>query len=197
MNSACKYVPVLLLAVAAIAVAAVFLGREPTEGTVMAVLPTIPRPDLVMRDKIWYKKTETNAFTGYIVETYTNGTLMARSLISNGLPNGVSETWYTNGQLQMREGFRNGISDGLRQKWFPNGRKMSEATLVDGKITGTFQSWHQNGQLAERIQMKDGRPDGIAWAYYPSGFAKAELAEQNGKVLNRKSWKDGEHKITQ
>lgn len=45
--------------------------------------------------------------------------------------------------------------------------------------------------------MKQGEPEGIAWAYYPSGFAKAETTVQDGKVLNRRSWKDGEYKTTQ
>jgi len=44
--------------------------------------------------------------------------------------------------------------------------------------------------------MKLGRADGIAWAWYPSGFVKAETTVQNGQVLNRKSWKDGEQART-
>lgn len=155
---------------------------------------TVSRHDLALRDGRWYRTSETNAFTGLMVDQYPGGTLMARSMISNGLPNGWSETWYTNGQMQIREGFHNGISDGLREKWYENGRKMSEAAIVDGKVTGTFQRWHDNGKLWERIPMKQGEPDGIAWDYYPSGFARAEIAMQDGKELNRKSWKDGEHK---
>jgi antitoxin component YwqK of YwqJK toxin-antitoxin module len=189
MNTVPKQAFKLLLAVAAICAVAIFawVGRT----------PRVPRHDLVMKEGHWHRLMETNAFTGLMEDSYTNGALMFRSMISNGIPNGWSETWYPNGQMQMREGFSNGLSQGLREKWYQNGQKMSEATIVDGKITGLFQSWHENGLISERIQMKQGHPDGTAWAYYPSGFAKAEVAERDGKELNRKSWKDGEYKTTQ
>ncbi len=197
MNSARKNAPKLLLAVAAIGVAGALLWERTAPRGTPAAVPPVSRQNLVMRNGRWYKGPETNPFTGLMADLYPSGVLMDRSVISNGLPNGWSESWYTNGQMQVREGFRNGVSDGLREKWFPNGRKMSEATIVDGKVTGTFQSWHENGQLSERIQMKQGEPEGIAWAWYPSGFAKAEIAVRDGKVLNRRSWKDGEYKTSQ
>jgi antitoxin component YwqK of YwqJK toxin-antitoxin module len=197
MNSARKNALKLLLAVAAIGAAGALLWPGTAPRGKPAAVPPVARQDLVRRNGRWYKGSETNPFTGLMVDLYPNGAMMDRSMISNGLPNGWSESWYTNGQMQVREGFRNGLSDGLREKWFPNGRKMSEAAIVDGKVTGIFQSWHENGQLSERIQMKQGEPDGIAWAWYPSGFAKAEIAMQDGKVLNRRSWKDGEYKTSQ
>jgi len=200
MNSARKNALKLLPAVAAIGLAGAFIWVSAAHRAKPPAPPAPPagaRHDLALRNGRWYRGLETNAFTGLMVDFYPGGAIMARSMISNGLPNGWSETWYTNGQMQVREGFRNGVSDGLREKWYQSGRKKSEATLVDGKATGTFQSWHENGQLSERIQMKLGEPEGIAWAYYPSGFAKAETTVQDGKVLNRRSWKDGEYKTTQ
>jgi hypothetical protein len=201
MNPACKSASRFLLGIAATVVIGVLFwvgsARHDKPAIVPAVVTTAARHDLVMRDGRWCKVSATNAFTGLMLDYYPNGAMMARAMISNGLPDGCSETWYTNGQLQLRECFRNGVSDGLREKWHQNGRKLSEATLVGGKITGLFQSWHENGKLSEQIQMKQGQPDGVAWAYYPSGFAKAEIALQDGKVLNRKSWKDGQYKTTQ
>jgi antitoxin component YwqK of YwqJK toxin-antitoxin module len=46
--------------------------------------------------------------------------------------------------------------------------------------------------LAEEIGMKDGQPDGLSRAYYPSGCLKAEVTLRNGKVENKRFWKDGE-----
>jgi len=162
-----------------------------------ARLVEVLRRELILRDGLWYRNSATNAFTGVIVESYTNGMQLSRAAVSNGLLNGWSETWYTNGQMQMREGYKDGVSDGLREKWYPNGQEMSQAVIVHGKVTGLFQRWHDNGQLAEKIQMKDGQPDGVAWAYYPSGFVQAEITEQDGRQLNRRLWKDGELKPTQ
>ncbi len=160
-------------------------------------VPEISRRDLVLRDGRWYRNSQTNPAAGWMVDSYPNGTPLLRAAISNGLLEGLSESWYTNGQIQVREHFKAGVSDGLREKWYENGRKMSQALIVAGKITGPFQRWHDNGQLAEQIQMNHGQPDGIAWAYYPSGFIKAQTKVRDGQVLNRKSWKDGERKSIQ
>jgi len=170
------------------------LPRHAKPVPVVAVV--VPHHDLARHNGRWFRQTDTNPFTGIMLDLYPNGATLARSAISNGLANGVSETWYTNGQIQLRENFRNGVSDGFRQKWYESGAKMSEANIIDGKITGLFQSWFENGKPKERIEMKEGKADGVAWAFYPSGFTSAETALQEGKVLNRKTWKDGEYKTT-
>jgi antitoxin component YwqK of YwqJK toxin-antitoxin module len=170
---------------------AMFLRHsQPTQITAPA--REIARRDLVQIDGRWFQTGHTNPFTGIMVDRYPDGSPLSRCDISNGLLNGLSETWYTNGQIQVREHFKSGISHGLREKWHENGARLSQATIVEGKVTGTFQSWHDNGQLSEQIEMKLGKADGIAWAYYPSGFVKAETTVQDGQILNRKSWEDGE-----
>jgi len=151
-----------------------------------------PRRQMEQREGRWGRIGDSNVFTGVIVDIGANGAVLSRVAVSNGLANGWCEMYYTNGQMSVREGFKNGVSDGLRQKWFENGRKMSEALIVNGKVSGLFRRWYENGQLAESIQMRDGQPDGLAWAYYPSGFAKAEITSQNGRTLQRNSWKDGQ-----
>ncbi len=170
---------------------AVLRHRQPTLITDTAV---VARTNLAFRDGRWFQLAGTNAFTGWMVEYYPNGSLCSRTAVSNGMLNGVAEGWYTNRQLQVREHFKDGVSDGMREKWHQNGAKSSEATIVQGKITGTFRSWHDNGQLAEQIDMNLGQPDGIAWAYYPSGWLKAQTTVRHGQVLDRKVWSDGEAK---
>jgi antitoxin component YwqK of YwqJK toxin-antitoxin module len=196
MNSNRSRFPELIAALGILGLAAtvfLFLHRQPPKA-IRAPAPEVPRHDLVQTDGRWYRSGETNPFTGIMVDYHSEGILRSRSQMSNGLLNGVSETWYTNGQMQVRECFKDSISNGLRQKWYPNGFKQSQATIVAGKVVGTFQSWHENGQLSEQIPMLNGQPDGTAWAYYPSGFVKAETAVDHGKILSRKSWRDGEHR---
>jgi antitoxin component YwqK of YwqJK toxin-antitoxin module len=125
-----------------------------------------------------------------------SGRQPAIPVISNGFLTGLSQCWYTNGQLQVRESFNEGVSNGLREKWYENGARQSQACIVAGKIIGTFQSWYNNGQLAEQIEMQRGQPDGTAWAYYPSGFLKAKTTVKEGKVLDRRSWEDGQQRPT-
>lgn len=195
MNSTLKLAPKLFIALTIVCVgAALYLVLPQLPPKVPAAVRDTPRHQLVEHNGRWYRNGEASPFTGCMVDYYPGGTLLARSQISNGLLNGMSETWYTNGQMQMREHFKKGVSQGLREKWHENGTKLSQAMIVEGKVTGTFRSWYDNGQLSEQIEMKLGKADGVAWAYYPSGFLKAETTVTDGQVLARQTWKDGERK---
>ncbi len=155
-------------------------------------LPEVAASELTLRDGRSYRQNETLPFTGIMTETYSNGSVKSRSVLSNGVLHGVSEGWYTNGTLQVREHFQKGISHGIRTKWFANGSKMSEAAVENGKIQGLFRRWHENGQLAEEIQMTNNVPDGISRAFYPSGALEAQARLEKGKVIDQRFWKEGE-----
>lgn len=158
------------------------------------VLPEVARNAVEWRAGRWYLKGQTNALTGWLVEHYETGTLKARSLVSNGWLDGISEGWHTNGQRQVEEHFRAGVSHGQRLKWNADGSKLSEAQIVDGKLHGTFRRWHPDGTLAEEVELQAGQPEGLSRAYFPSGFLKAEARLRAGKVLEQKFWSDGERK---
>ena len=185
----------LLAAIAILGVVgALFMWFRRPPAPITAHVPDTPRHDLVQTDGRWYWNGQTNPFTGWMTDVYPGGELLSRSQISNGLLNGLSETWYTNGQMEVREHFKNGVSHGLREKWHLNGNKMAETTLVSGKIEGVFRRWFNNGLLEEQIPMNHGHPDGIALAYYESGCLKAETRVERGEVIARRSWKDGEYR---
>lgn len=182
----CAVVVVLACAVAGVLR---FASRSPRVSS-----EELLRSQLVLRDGRWCRVGQATPFMGVLLETYDSGKLKARSVISNGLPEGLSEGWYTNGQMQVREHFHLGLSHGLRTKWHENGRKLSEVMIVEGKLDGTFRRWNADGTLSEEVEMKQGNPDGVSCAYYPSGFLKAEAHLKEGQVLQRKYWKDLEHK---
>lgn len=161
-------------------------GRHPS-----ARLPELSRTNLFRLDGLWCQIGHTNPFTGILLEFYPEGILQSRSVVSNGLLNGVSEGWYTNRQMEVREYYRTNFSNGLRTKWYPDGRKLSEATIVLGKIQGVFRRWHENGTLAEEIPMRDGKIEGTGHTYYESGLLKTELTIHDGAVVQSKSWPDG------
>lgn len=173
---------------------ALVLWWRPSEYKRTAAVPPTLRHDLVLKNNLWYTVGKTNPFTGVMVDYYPGGVLLSRCEICSGRLEGLSETWYTNGQMQVREYFKQGVSDGLREKWHENGARLSQATIIGGKVSGTFRSWYPNGQLNEQIEMSRGRPVGTAWAYYSSGCLKAETLVQDGGVISRKLWKDGERK---
>ena len=156
-------------------------------------LEEVPREQLTLREGRWCVAEHHTPFTGFLVERYESGQVKSRSLVRQGLLEGWSEGWYTNGQKQVTECFHAGVSHGLRTKWHANGRKLSEARIVEGRLEGTFRRWNEDGTLAEEIELKAGQPDGISRAYYPSGFLKAEARLRDGKLLEQKLWKEGEH----
>lgn len=154
----------------------------------------VRRDALVLRDERRYAKGASVPFTGLMTEVYGNGALQSRSVISNGLMEGLSEGWYTNGVKQVEELFRGGVSHGLRIKWYESGKKLSAAPIVAGKLDGVFKRWHENGALAETVPMRAGNPNGLAQSFYSSGCFKAEAHLIEGKVVDQKSWADGERR---
>lgn len=155
----------------------------------------VKREALILREGLRYRQGETAPFTGVMTEFYGDGTLQSRSVISNGLLEGLSEGWYTNGCKQVEEIFRGGVSHGLRVKWYENGQDLSEAPIVSGKMEGVFKRWHENGVLAEEVPMRNGNPNGLVRAFYPSGRLKAEARLTDGVVSDQKNWADGESPV--
>lgn len=157
-------------------------------------LAEVSRTNLVLTEGRLRLAGQQDGFTGLMVEHHAHGVLRSRSAISNGLLHGLSEGWYTNGQLQVTEHFKDGVSHGLRTKWSATGARVSEASIVDGKLHGPFKRWHPDGSLAEWVDLKQGQPDGLSRAYYPGGALKAEARLEGGKVIEKRFWKEGEHR---
>jgi antitoxin component YwqK of YwqJK toxin-antitoxin module len=160
---------------------------------VVAALPELASTNLVRLDGRWCQSQagRTNPFTGILLEYFPGGPLQSRSMVSNGLLEGLSEFWHTNGQLQAREYYHTNFSNGPRTKWYPDGRKLSEATIVQGKMQGVFRRWYENGKLAEEIPMRDGKIEGVGHGYYESGYLKTEITIHDGQVVTAKNWPDG------
>lgn len=169
----------------------VLIGCAPPEP---APLPEVPRVALVLKDGRLHRPAQAAPFTGTVIERYPSGLLQSRSVVSNGLLQGVSEGWHTNGMLQVREHFVAGKSHGVRTKFYANGTKLSEAQIANGQLNGTFRRWHENGVLAEQIELVDDQPNGLSLAYYPSGCLKVRARMAGGKVVQMESFKDGEVK---
>jgi antitoxin component YwqK of YwqJK toxin-antitoxin module len=188
--------PTLVLPLSACLVLVVVLGLIlwPAKTHQIAALPEVANTNLIHFDGRWcqFQTGHTNPFTGFLLEYYPSGPLQSRSMVSNGLLEGLSEVWHTNGQLQIREYYRTNFSDGPRTKWYSDGKKLSEATIVLGKMQGVFRRWYENGRLAEKIPMQDGKIEGVGKSYYESGYLKTELTISNGEVIQTKNWPDGE-----
>ena len=143
----------------------------------------VSRKQLVLQQGRLMKTSQTNAFTGLMVELYPDGTLQSRSAVSNGLLHGVSEGWHTNGVLAVRETFREGRSHGLRTKWNIESRRVSEVDIREGRIDGFHREWHTNGQLAVEVAMASGLPSGQSRRWSPDGGLVGQWSLSNGVVV--------------
>ena len=146
-------------------------------------LEQVSRNNLVLQSGRWMKTGETNVFTGVMVEFYPDGTLQSRSVVSNGLLNGVSEGWRTNGVLAVREMFNAGRSHGVRTKWDESGNRIAETDIRAGEIEGMHREWHTNGQPALEVTMVSGTPHGLSRKWNPEGLLVGQWSLSNGVVL--------------
>lgn len=154
--------------------------------------PVAQTPDLLLREGRLTRPDSGQAYTGWLVEKYGDGALRSKSFISNGVLEGISEGWHTNGIRQVREFFVAGKSEGTVTKWSADGLLVSVGTAHEGRLHGKFQRWHTNGVLAEEMELRDGVADGLARSWHASGHPRAEVRLEQGKVVSRRYWDDGQ-----
>lgn len=143
----------------------------------------VPRNQLVLQQGRLMKTSQTNAFTGLMVEFYPDGSLQSRSGVSNGLLHGISEGWHTNGVLAIHEVFVEGKSHGTRTKWDAVSNRIAETTISRGQIHGSHREWHPNGQPALEMSMVEGKAQGTARKWNPEGVLMGQWSLSNGVVV--------------
>jgi antitoxin component YwqK of YwqJK toxin-antitoxin module len=143
----------------------------------------VSRNQLVLQQGRLMKTSQTNAFTGLMVEFYPDGTLQSRSAVSNGLLHGVSEGWHTNGVLAITEVFVSGTSHGTRTKWDAASNRIAETTISAGQIHGSHREWYTNGQPALEMSMVDGKAQGLARKWNPDASIAGQWVLSNGVVV--------------
>jgi antitoxin component YwqK of YwqJK toxin-antitoxin module len=143
----------------------------------------VSRNQLVLQQGRLMKTSQTNAFTGLMVEFYPDGTLQSRSAVSNGLLHGVSEGWHTNGVLAITEVFVSGKSHGTRTKWDAASNRIAETDIREGEIEGLHREWHTNGKPSLEVTMARGKAQGVARKWSLEGELAGQWVMSNGVVI--------------
>ena len=143
----------------------------------------VSRNQLVLQQGRLMKTSQTNAFTGLMVEFYPDGTLQSRSAVSNGLLHGVSEGWHTNGVLAITEVFVSGTSHGTRTKWDAASNRIAETDIREGEIEGLHREWHTNGKPSLEVTMARGKAQGVARKWSLEGQLAGQWVMSNGVVI--------------
>ena len=143
----------------------------------------VSRNQLVLQQGRLMKTSQTNTFTGLMVEFYPDGTLQSRSAVSNGLLHGVSEGWHTNGVLAITEVFVSGTSHGTRTKWDAASNRIAETDIREGEIEGLHREWHTNGKPSLEVTMARGKAQGVARKWSLEGELAGQWVMSNGVVI--------------
>lgn len=161
-----------------------------TDG-IPAADPEVARMELsLVEGRLYLNDGQAAPFTGWMTDTYADGSLRSRSFVSNGVLHGISRGYFTNGVMQVEESFIGGVSSGARRKWHTNGERSSEVAIVEGELHGVYRTWDEKGRLLTEVEMKRGQPDGLSLAYFPSGFVKARVLMRQGQVVQREEFSE-------
>ncbi len=143
----------------------------------------VSRNQLVLQQGRLMKTSQTNAFSGLMVEFYPDGTLQSRSVVSNGLLHGQSKGWHTNGVLAITEGFVSGKSHGTRTKWDASSNRIAETDIREGEIEGLHREWHTNGKPSMEVTMARDKAHGVARKWSLEGELAGQWVLSNGVVV--------------
>lgn len=100
-------------------------------------------------------------------EVNTEGVLVAKYLIKDGLRDGEVEHFYSNQKTKETGFYSNGEKDGKWEKWDENGNKIGEAYYSKGKKTGTWIVWDHNGIKRYEMHYSEGQKTGT-WRIWNS-----------------------------
>lgn len=173
------------------AVREVLLRRSKSVGST-TVTETVSRDLLEQRDGRFFRRGTSNTFNGWITDHFENGEVRLRSAVVDGRLHGISEGWSTNGVRNLEEDFLDGRPHGRRTTWHANGQKRSEGQLVMGQQDGLYRLWNEDGTLSTEASFAMGKPHGTSRIWYSSGFLKSEVVMDQGTLLSRQDFQDGE-----
>jgi hypothetical protein len=101
--------------------------------------------DLIVREKIYYKKFTSEPFTGDITEKLTKGSF------KNGVMHGNWEMYHENGQLKRKVKLKNGVEDGLFEEYWDNGQLMYRGNYKEGKPDGPWVNYNEDGTVRKKF----------------------------------------------
>ena len=142
-----------------------------------------------------------------------DGTLLAKSELVKGMPEGRSWYYYPSGELyslqRFKEGrwhgrqefyypnglpktilhYHEGLLDGEVNLFYPDGRIRREMNYLKGKREGEERIYNEEGIIVIEAEYKDNKPCGTAREWYPNGnLAKEILYESDANKAIIRRW---------
>jgi hypothetical protein len=122
--------------------------------------------DLVLTDRLYYKKFTHVPFTGEVDEGYHQG------VFKNGEREGPWVIYYENGRPWYKGEYKNGKQEGPWLWYHDNGQLWSKGEYKNGKFEGPWVTYYNDGQLWSKGEYKNGKFEGPWVAYREDGTKK-------------------------
>ncbi len=124
-------------------------------------------PALAKTDAGWLYHHE--PFSGYMIETETDGRVVYRLPILNGHESGLAKGWYNSGEKLMERWFVAGKKEGLYKQWWPNGRFRYLFHYKHDEYDGVQYVFFPNGRKRETSHYQNGIRDGVQRVWNEQG----------------------------
>ena len=137
---------------------------------------------------LWLNKMDSSRLSGYINESYSDGTLLKKFSVYEGRLEGVSFTYFPNGKLRFSETYKDGKLHGEVKRWkLDHGYQLvAQLSYQKGKLHGEQKKWYNTGELNYLMQMNEGREEGIQQAFRKNGALYANYEARNGRTFGMK-----------
>lgn len=84
-------------------------------------------------------------FTGEVVESGADGSLVTLYTYDTGNPDGPYQEWYPDGRPYKEGWMRLGLPIGLHRRWYPDGRLAEESLFSDQGDQIDHRQWDEDG----------------------------------------------------
>ena len=133
-------------------------------------------PALQQQGQVLYYHHE--PFTGNTYRKFDNGRLARKTGYSDGLQDGLLQSWYPNGRLRY---FSAGQKTGIHRGWWPNGRSKFEYYFDNDEHNGAAKEWFDDGKLYRFFHYKMGHEEGLEQMWWADGTIRANYIVKDGQ----------------
>lgn len=127
---------------------------------------------------------EGKPFTGFLNETYSNGSPKSWITMKDGLPNGQWQEWFENGKLKYNAYWKEGKGHGLWQYFHENGVLRYEESYILDIPTGISRTYYINGQLKDDNFWLQGKKQGVWTSYSETGVVLKTDVYNDNKLIS-------------
>ena len=113
---------------------------------------------------------------------YATGEIKEKSLMKNGLNEGLTEGWFDNGIKSYTETFTNDKLNGVQTLYFYNGNIKAVIPYKDDLKNGEVHYYDFKGNLSSVSNYVNDKYDGSEKYYFPNGKLKNEATYKNDKA---------------